>query len=118
MKIFVTGGAGYIGSHTTLELLRAGHDVIVVDNLINSHEEALRRVMDLAGKSLTFHRVDLLDRDALAAGAVGVIASSGNIIVSQMSEVFRLVFEEHDLIQAREKFDVMSGQLTGSKTSP
>lgn len=66
MRILVTGGAGYIGSHTTLELLRAGHDVIVVDNLINSHEEALRRVMSLAGKPLIFHRVDLLDRDALA----------------------------------------------------
>ncbi|WP_374688169.1 UDP-glucose 4-epimerase GalE [Promineifilum sp.] len=67
MRILVTGGAGYVGSHTALELLRAGHDVVVVDNLINSHEEALRRVMDLAGRPLTFQRVDLLDRAALAA---------------------------------------------------
>ncbi len=67
MKLLVTGGAGYIGSHTVLELLRAGHDVIVVDNLSNSHEESLRRVEALAGKSLTFHRVDLLDRERLAA---------------------------------------------------
>jgi len=67
MRILVTGGAGYIGSHTALELLRAGHDVVVVDNLINSHEEALRRVMELAGRQLAFHRVDLLDREALAA---------------------------------------------------
>ncbi len=63
MRILVTGGAGYIGSHTTLELLRAGHDVVVVDNLVNSYEEALRRVESLAGKSLTFYRVDLLDED-------------------------------------------------------
>ena len=44
MKILVTGGAGYIGSHTTLELLKAGHDVVVVDNLCNSSEESLKRV--------------------------------------------------------------------------
>lgn len=66
MKILVTGGAGYIGSHTTLELLRAGHDVVVVDNLINSHEEALRRVERLAGRPLAFQKVDLLDKEALA----------------------------------------------------
>ncbi len=65
MKILVTGGAGYIGSHTTLELLRAGHDVVVVDNLSNSHEEALRRVASLAGRAPEFHRVDLLDKAAL-----------------------------------------------------
>lgn len=67
MRILVTGGAGYIGSHTTLELLRAGHDVVVVDNLINSHEEAVRRVETLAGRPVSFHRVDLLDGDRLAA---------------------------------------------------
>jgi len=67
MNILVTGGAGYIGSHTVLELLRAGHDVVVVDNLSNSHEESLRRVETLAGRNLTFHQVDLLDRERLAA---------------------------------------------------
>ncbi len=67
MNILVTGGAGYIGSHTALQLLRAGHDVVVVDNLSNSHEESLRRVQALAGRPLTFHRVDLLDREGLAA---------------------------------------------------
>ena len=67
MRILVTGGAGYIGSHTTLELLLAGHDVVVVDNLCNSHEEALRRVEKLARRPLRFYQVDLLDRDALAA---------------------------------------------------
>ena len=67
MRMLGTGGAGYIGSHTALELLTAGHDVVVVDNLSNSREEALRRVMELAGRPLTFHRVDLLDRAALDA---------------------------------------------------
>lgn len=65
MRILVTGGAGYIGSHTCLELLNNGHDVVVVDNLSNSKEESLRRVEALAGRSLTFHRVDLLERAAL-----------------------------------------------------
>ena len=65
MKILVTGGAGYIGSHTCVELLKAGHDVVVVDNLCNSKEEALRRVQELAGKQLVFHRVGLCDREAL-----------------------------------------------------
>jgi UDP-glucose 4-epimerase len=65
MNILVTGGAGYIGSHTCLELLQAGHDVVVVDNLSNSRKESLHRVQDLAGKPLRFHRVDLLDRPAL-----------------------------------------------------
>lgn len=67
MKILVTGGSGYIGSHTTLDLLKAGHDVVVVDNLSNSSRESLRRVEDLAGRSLTFHQADLLDEAALSA---------------------------------------------------
>lgn len=61
----VTGGAGFIGSHTCLELLAAGHDVTVVDNLDNSSEESLRRVQALAGRTLDFHRVDLRDAPAL-----------------------------------------------------
>ena len=65
MKILVTGGAGYIGSHTTLELLKAGHDVVVVDNLCNSSEEALRRVAELAGKAPKFYNLDIRDEAAL-----------------------------------------------------
>lgn len=67
MEILVTGGAGYIGSHTCLELLQAGHKVIVVDNLVNSKEESLKRVQELTGKSLRFHKIDLLDGKALDA---------------------------------------------------
>ena len=63
--ILVTGGAGYIGSHTCLELLEAGHQVVVVDNLDNSSEESLRRVKELTGKDLEFHPVDICDRPAL-----------------------------------------------------
>jgi UDP-glucose 4-epimerase len=65
MNILVTGGAGYIGSHTCVELLNAGYEIIVVDNLSNSKEESLRRVQEITGKNLTFHKVDLLDRENL-----------------------------------------------------
>ncbi len=65
MKILVTGGAGYIGSHTTLELLKAGHDVVVVDNLCNSSQESLRRVAELAGKAPKFFQLDIRDEAAL-----------------------------------------------------
>jgi len=65
MKILVTGGAGYIGSHTCLELLEAGYEVIVVDNLSNSKEESLKRVQEITGKRLELHKIDLLDKEAL-----------------------------------------------------
>ncbi len=67
MHILVTGGAGYIGSHTCLALLQAGHQVVVVDNLVNSREEPLKRVQEITGKTLEFHPVDLLDKPALNA---------------------------------------------------
>ncbi|HIX16245.1 MAG TPA: UDP-glucose 4-epimerase GalE [Candidatus Hungatella pullicola] len=61
MKILVTGGAGYIGSHTCVQLLEQGYEVAVMDNLSNSSEEALRRVEKITGRSLTFYETDLLD---------------------------------------------------------
>ena len=66
MRILVTGGAGYIGSHTCLELLLAGHDLIVIDNLSNSNAESLVRVQKLADRSLEFLNVDLLDKPKLS----------------------------------------------------
>jgi UDP-glucose 4-epimerase len=65
MHVLVTGGAGYIGSHTCLELLNAGYTVTVVDNLCNSSEESLKRVQKLTGKTLSFNKTDLRDADAL-----------------------------------------------------
>lgn len=65
MHVVVTGGAGYIGSHTCLELLNAGHRVSVIDNLCNASFESLRRVEALTGQSITFHEIDLCDLDRL-----------------------------------------------------
>lgn len=67
MRILVTGGAGYIGSHAVLELLQAGYEVVVVDNLVNSKEESLRRVAEITGQTATFYQVDLRDRVGLTA---------------------------------------------------
>jgi len=72
MHILVTGGAGYIGSHTCLELLNSGHRVTVVDNLSNASLESLRRVEVLTGKAVGFFEVDLLDREALSEVFAGV----------------------------------------------
>ena len=63
MAILVTGGAGYIGSHTCVELQNAGYDVVVLDNLSNSSEKSLDRVKAITGKDVKFYKGDILDRD-------------------------------------------------------
>ena len=65
MAILVTGGAGYIGSHTVVELQNAGYDVVVLDNLSNASEKSLERVSRITGKPVKFYKADILDRDAL-----------------------------------------------------
>ena len=66
MNILLTGGAGYIGSHTIIELDKAGHSVVVVDNLVNSNPESLRRVAKIIGKEIPFFEVDVRDKEALS----------------------------------------------------
>lgn len=63
--ILVTGGAGYIGSHTTIELIEAGYDVVIVDNLYNSKTEAVRRVEQIVGRKIKFYKADVCDKDAM-----------------------------------------------------
>ncbi len=65
MAVLVTGGAGYIGSHTCVQLLEAGYPVVVADNLYNSKKEAIRRVEQITGKKITFYESDLCDPDAV-----------------------------------------------------
>lgn len=66
MKILVTGGAGYIGSHTCVELLNAGHDIVVVDNLSNSCEKSIEEVKEITGKDFPFYVCDILDKEKLS----------------------------------------------------
>jgi len=65
MKILVTGGAGYIGSHTCVELISAGHEVVIVDNLCNSKFSVLARIQEISGQTVSFAQVDILNRTAL-----------------------------------------------------
>ncbi|MBO6016049.1 MAG: UDP-glucose 4-epimerase GalE [Lachnospiraceae bacterium] len=65
MAILITGGAGFIGSHTLVELLDAGYDVVVVDNLCNSSQLSLKRVEEITGKKVRFYKADILDEEAL-----------------------------------------------------
>ena len=65
MKILVTGGAGYIGSHTCISLMESGYEVVIVDNLVNSKPEAVRRVEEIAGKKVTFYEKDVCDKQAM-----------------------------------------------------
>jgi UDP-glucose 4-epimerase len=64
MSILVTGGAGYIGSHTVVELQKAGYEAVVLDNLSNSKEESLKRVEKITGKKTKFYKTDLCDLEA------------------------------------------------------
>lgn len=65
MRVLITGGAGYIGTHTMLEILAAGHDACVIDNFSNSSPEALSRVKTLSNRTFDFHQADMRDREAL-----------------------------------------------------
>ena len=67
MKILVTGGAGFIGSHTAVELLQSGHDIVVVDNLCNSSRESLSRVEKITGRKAPLREIDIRDEDGLNA---------------------------------------------------
>ena len=75
MRILVTGGAGYIGSHTCVELLNAGYEIVVVDNLSNSSAESLRRVQEITGKSFPFREVN----DVLADTSLQITSKNAKI---------------------------------------
>ena len=88
MAVLVTGGAGYIGSHTVVELQNAGYDVVVLDNLSNASEKALDRVSKITGKPVKFYKADILDRDAL--NDIFDSTDSRIIIATFASNIYRL----------------------------
>ena len=98
MAILVTGGAGYIGSHTCVELLNEGYEVVVLDNLSNSSEKSLERVEELTGKSVTFYKGDILDRDILnkifAENAISVLTGLFSFCIIWVSQIMRIEKEE------------------------
>ena len=125
-NILVTGGAGYIGSHTTLELLSRDHGVVVIDNLANSSEESLRRVRELTGRDLTFVKADLLDEEAVdglftAHSFDAVIHFAGLKAVGESTEVPLTYYRNNVagtvvLLQAMKRHDVKSLVFSSSAT--
>lgn len=125
-KILVTGGAGYIGSHTCVELLNAGHDVIVFDNLSNSSEEALRRVQKLANRSLVFVQGDIRDANALdqlfkSHEIEAVIHFAGLKAVGESQEKPLIYFDNNiagsiQLVKAMEKAGIYTLVFSSSAT--
>ena len=126
MSILITGGAGYIGSHTCLELLNAGYDVVVVDNLCNSHETALNRVQNLTGKKLAFYPIDIRNSDELHTvfsehSIEAVIHFAGLKAVGESTRIPLAYFDNNvsgtvKLLEVMEAFDVRHLVFSSSAT--
>ena len=124
--ILVTGGAGYIGSHTCVELLEAGHEVIVLDNLSNSCEESLKRVQELTGKALTFIQGDIrqqqdLDQAFASHQIDAVIHFAGLKAVGESQQIPLTYFDNNiagsvQLVQAMERANVFNLVFSSSAT--
>ena len=124
--ILVTGGAGYIGSHTCVELLEAGHEVIVLDNLSNSCEESLTRVQELTGKALTFIQGDIrqqqdLDQAFASHQIDAVIHFAGLKAVGESQQIPLTYFDNNiagsvQLVQAMERANVFNLVFSSSAT--
>ncbi|MEB3754438.1 UDP-glucose 4-epimerase GalE [Acinetobacter sp. MD2(2019)] len=110
-KILVTGGAGFIGSHTCVALLEANHDVVVIDNLSNSRVESLLRVQELTSKSLTFIEADIRDEASLdqifAAHEIDAVIHFAGLKAVGESQQFPLHYFEHNLAGSIQLFKAM-----------
>ena len=125
-KILVTGGAGYIGSHTCIELLNSGHDVVVLDNLCNSSEESLNRVQQLTAKTLTFvegdiRDVHMLDQVFQQYSIDAVIHFAGLKAVGESQQIPLTYFDNNiagsiSLVQAMQRADVFNLVFSSSAT--
>lgn len=126
MKILVTGGAGYIGSHTCVELLNSGYEVIVLDNLYNASEKCLDAVRTLTGKDFPFYKVDMLDKDAMekvfAENKIdAVIHFAGLKAVGESTQIPVTYYHNNitgtlHLLQLMEKYDVNNIVFSSSAT--
>lgn len=126
MSILVTGGAGYIGSHTCLELLNAGYDVVVVDNLCNAREESLKRVSQLTNSEIVFKQVDIRDRSGLrkvfsAYPVEAVIHFAGLKAVGESTKMPLSYYDNNVngtqcLLEVMEEFDVRHLVFSSSAT--
>ncbi len=125
-NILVTGGAGFIGSHTVVELLNAGYGVVVIDNLANSNRESLERVKKITGKSVKFYQNDLLDMEALQnifkqENISSVIHFAGLKAVGESCKIPLAYFNNNitgtiNLLMAMEKYNVKSLVFSSSAT--
>jgi len=126
MRVLVTGGTGYIGSHTVVELLQAGHDVVIIDNLSNSSRLILERIQTITGVKVGFHELDLLDRPSLdglmAAGNFdSVIHFAGLKAVGESVEKPLSYYENNvsgslNLFQSMAKYGVKNLVFSSSAT--
>jgi len=126
MSVLLTGGAGFIGSHTCVQFLRSGLEVVVLDNLSNSKEESLIRVQEICGKKLTFHKADLRDTNAIIEifekhDIDAVIHFAGLKAVGQSSKVPLSYYDNNvggtvKLLEVMEKFGVKNIVFSSSAT--
>ena len=125
-KILVTGGAGFIASHTNVELLQAGYDVVVIDNLVNSSCESIQRVEKLTGKQITFYEEDLLNAPEIdkifeKEKVDAVIHFAGLKAVGESCEIPLRYFDNNiigtlNLLKSMEKYNVKSLVFSSSAT--
>ena len=125
-NILVTGGAGYIGSHTCVELLEAGHEVIVLDNLSNSSEESLKRVQELTGKTLKFIQGDIRNQSdldqAFSSNHIDAVIHFAGLKAVGESQQIPLTYFDHNisgsiqLVQAMERAHVFNLVFSSSAT--
>lgn len=113
MKILVTGGAGYIGSHTVVELLNAGHEVVVIDNLSNSSQESLKRVEEITGKAPEFYEADVRDGavldEILGAGDIDAVIHFAGLKAVGESVAKPLMYYQNNLDSTMVLLEKMGG---------
>lgn len=126
MKVILTGGAGYIGSHTAVELVNAGHSVVIVDNLANSAAEAVKRVEEITGATIPFYKIDVRERDALreifaAQTPDAVIHFAGLKAVGESTEQPLMYYRNNidstlTLLEVMDEYDVRQLVFSSSAT--